>query len=108
VAITGREYRLPRIDLALITIAVLTAYMAVRSRRFITIAGYAACPVMAMFAEQILCAVGSAWNYYKRGRLEVPRIPRGIQYFVTGAAVVLVGVLGIFWGPLAEWIKMRI
>lgn len=95
---TGREYRLPRIDLALITIAALTAYMAVRSRRFITIAGYASCPVMAMFSQQILSGAGAAWNYYKRGRLEVPRMPRGVQYFVTGAAVVLVGVLGIFWG----------
>ncbi len=95
---TGRGYHLPKIDLALITIAALTAYMAIRSRRFITIAGYASCPVLAMFTQQILCAAGAGWNYYKRGRPGVPPVPRGVQHFLTSAAIVTVAILGIFWG----------
>ncbi|MFH1370315.1 MAG: hypothetical protein ABII09_03390 [Planctomycetota bacterium] len=94
----GEGYQLPRIDLALITIAVLTAYMAIRSRRFITIAGYASCPVLAMFTEQIICAAGASWNFYKHGRLDVPRIPRWVQRFLVSTAIIVVAGLGIYWG----------
>jgi hypothetical protein len=95
---TGGEYKLPRIDLALITIAVLTAYMAIRSRRFITIAGYASCPVLAMLTEQIIRTAGASWNFYKRGRLEVPRMGVVLQRVLTATAVVVVAGLGIIWG----------
>jgi hypothetical protein len=97
-ASSGQAYQLPRIDLALITIAVLTVYMAIRSRRFITIAGYAGCPVLAMFTEQIIRTAASSWNFYKRGRLEVPAIPRALQRFLTVSAIVVVAGLGGFWG----------
>ncbi len=95
---TGVEYQLPRIDLALITIAVLTSYMAIRSRRFITIAGYASCPLLAMFTEQIIRAASAGWNFYKRGRLEVLPVPRVIQRFLTVLAIVVITGLGICWG----------
>lgn len=94
----GEPYQLPRIDLALITIAVLTAYMAFRSRRFITIAGYAGCPVLAMILQQLISSAGAAWNFYKRGRLEVAAVPRGIQRFLIVLAIVVVGGLGGYWG----------
>jgi hypothetical protein len=97
-AAEGEQYRLPRIDLALITIAALTAYMAFRSRRFIPIAGYVGCPVMALLIEQIIWTAASALNFYKRGRLEVPRMSVGLQRLLTAVAVVTVTALGTGWG----------
>jgi len=91
-------YQLPRVDLALIVIAILTAYMAFRSRRFITIAAYVACPVIAMLIQQILRTTGATWNFYRRGQLTLPAVPRWLQRGIAaGAAVVIVG-LGTVWG----------
>jgi hypothetical protein len=47
----ANQYEWPIIDLPLLVIAALTVYMAIGSRRFIPIAGIAACPVMAMFLD---------------------------------------------------------
>ena len=94
----GEGYQLPRIDLALITIAAMTAYMAVRSRRFIPIAGYAACPVIAMITDQLIQTASAAWNFYKRGRYSVPRMPRVIQWAVIIIAIAVTGGLGGVWG----------
>ncbi|MHC4530115.1 MAG: hypothetical protein ACYSXD_00955 [Planctomycetota bacterium] len=68
----AQEYQLPRIDLTLIIIAALTIYMAYRSRRFITIAAFAACPFVAMFIDQMIRIIGAAKNFYKRNSLTVP------------------------------------
>ncbi len=94
----GVEYQLPKIDLAMITVAALTAYMAFRSRRFITIAGYAGCPVLAMLAQQVLCAAGATMNFFKRGRLEVPRISKGFERFIIATGIIVVAGLGFAWG----------
>jgi hypothetical protein len=56
----GDTYKLPMIDLTLIVIAALTVYMAIRSRRFIPIAAIAACPVMAMFIDQMTRTISAA------------------------------------------------
>lgn len=91
-------YQLPRIDLALIAIAALTAYMAFRSRRFITIAGYVGCPVIAMFADQLIQTAVAALNFYRRGRLAVPRMSRSLQRLLTAIAGVTVVLLSVWWG----------
>jgi len=94
----GGQFQLPKIDLALITIAAMTAYMAFRSRRFITIAAYVDCPVIAMMIQQALMTAGASWNFYKRGQLSIPSVPRWLQrWFVATAVVVILG-LGSFWG----------
>jgi hypothetical protein len=104
-ATTGAEgagsewaYQLPKIDLALIAIAALTAYMAFRSRRFITIAGYVGCPVIAMFADQLIQTAAAALNFYRRGRLAVPRMSRSLQRLLTAVAGVTVVSLSVWWG----------
>jgi hypothetical protein len=97
-AVEGSTYQLPRIDLALITIAALTVYMAVRSRRFIPIAGYASCPIIALFADQIIQMVSASWNFHKNGRLVVPRMPRDLQRLLATAGAVVVAAIGIWWG----------
>ncbi|MGA2679819.1 MAG: hypothetical protein ABSF37_11060 [Sedimentisphaerales bacterium] len=91
-------YRRPKIDLALIVVAALTAYMAYRSRRFIPIAGIAACPLIALLADQIIQTAAAARNFRKYGRVSFPRMPFWVQILLTTAAVILVGVLGVHWG----------
>jgi len=91
-------YELPRIDLAVITIAALTIYMAVRSRRFIPIAGIAACPVVAMFIDQIVRGVSASRNFYAKNRLTVSPMPRSLQLSFTVAGALAVLFFGTWWG----------
>ena len=94
----AETYQLPRIDLAIITIAALTIYMAVRSRRFIPIAGIVACPVVAMFIDQIIRGVSASRNFYARNRLAVSRMPRSLQLSFTVAGALAVLFFGTWWG----------
>jgi len=91
-------YQLPKIDLALIAIAALTIYMALRSRRFIPIAAIASCPVIAMFVDQIIRAVAATLNFYRKNSFTVPSMPVGLRSFfiLTGTAAVL--FFAIMWG----------
>lgn len=91
-------YRRPKIDLALIVVAGMTAYMAYRSRRFIPIAGIAVCPLIALLIDQIIQTAAAARNFWKYGRVSIPRMPFSVQILLTTAAVILVGGLGIHWG----------
>jgi hypothetical protein len=92
------EYNQPKVDLALMTIAALTIYMAIRSRRFIPIAGIAACPIIAMFIDQIIRAISATYNFNKSGRLIVPPMPKNIQVFFTTLGVAAVLFFGTWWG----------
>jgi hypothetical protein len=91
------DYQWPKIDLPLLLIAALTIYMAIRSRRFIPIAAVAACPVIAMFINQIVCAIAAALNFRRHIRLVVSPMPKNLQFFFicVGTAVVL--FLGGWW-----------
>jgi hypothetical protein len=91
-------YKLPKIDLALIAIAVLTTYMAIQSRRFIPIAAFAACPVLAMFIDQMVRTISAARSFHNQNRLIVTPMSQPLQLFfiVLAAAVVLISGTG--WG----------
>jgi hypothetical protein len=91
-------YRLPKIDLALITIAVLTTYMAIQSRRFIPIAAFAACPVLAMFIDQMVRTISSARNFHMQNRLTVSPMPEVLKWFFIVAGAAAVFISGTGWG----------
>jgi hypothetical protein len=108
----GEPYQSARIDLSLMAIAALTVYMAYRSRRFIPIAAIAACPVLAMFIDQMARTISAAYNFHrrpggkgaansrsgKRSQLIVATMPRWLRaLFVVAGAAVVVG-LGTWWG----------
>jgi hypothetical protein len=94
----GDTYQLPKIDLALMTIAALTIYMAYRSRRFIPIAAIAACPIITMFIDQMARTISAARNFYKQGSLSVSPMPYNLRLFFIFAAAVSVAVFGTCWG----------
>jgi hypothetical protein len=91
-------YELPKIDLAFMSIAALTIYMAVKSRRFIPIAAIAGCPVLALFIDQMIRTFTAARNFHERSRLSVSSMPQILKWclIVAGAAAVLAS--GIGWG----------
>ncbi len=94
----SEEYQWPKIDIPLILIAALTIYMAVRSRRFIPIAAVAACPVIAMFIDQLVRAISAFINFRKNNRLAVGLMEYNLQlFFVLGGAMAVM-YFGVWWG----------
>ncbi|MHC4702233.1 MAG: hypothetical protein ACYTFQ_16830 [Planctomycetota bacterium] len=91
-------YQWPKIDLAIVIIAMLTIYMAYRSRRFIPIAAIAACPVIAMIIDQTIRAVSATLNFLNRDRLFVSPMPHNLQLGITAAGAVAVLFFGMWWG----------
>jgi hypothetical protein len=91
-------YKPSQIDLALIVIAALTIYMAVSSRRFIPIAAAAACPVLALFIDQIIRGFFADRNFKKANHFAVPRMDRSLQAYFTLAGVAAVIFFGTWWG----------
>ncbi|MEE9371340.1 MAG: hypothetical protein V3W45_07730, partial [Sedimentisphaerales bacterium] len=91
-------YQLPKIDLVLLVVAALTVYMAYRSRRFIPVAAIAACPVIAMFIDQMTRTVSASRNFHKQNHLTVSPMPYNLQIFFTVAAGVAVLTFGTWWG----------
>jgi hypothetical protein len=92
------DYELPKFDVALMVVVLLTVYMAYRSRRFIPIAGFAACPVLAMFINQITETVSASLSFYRNGRFVVPSMSGRYQGFFAGFGVLVLVVFGTWCG----------
>jgi len=91
-------YAWPKIDLALVVVAALTVYMAIRSRRFIPIAGFTACPILALLLDQILRATAALVHSGKAKKLEVPALPEGLRMGILLTGVGAVFLFGMLWG----------
>jgi len=91
-------YQWPKIDISLMLIAALTIYMAIRSRRFIPIAAIAACPVIAMFIDQLVRSISAVRGFRKDNRLIVSAMPYNLQLFFILAGSVAVVFFGTWWG----------
>ena len=91
------QYEWPKIDLAILAVAVLTVYMAIRSRRFIPIAAVAACPFIAMLIQQTIEMLTAKINFYKHQRLSVPGLPKEFQTGLTISAAVVICIFGSYW-----------
>jgi hypothetical protein len=92
------QYQLPKIDLATIIIAALTIYMAYRSRRFIPVAGIAACPVIAMLIDQIIRTISAVYSFHKHNYLRVVPMSGVLRLFLSGVGVVATLVFAVWWG----------
>jgi len=100
------DYQWPKIDLALMVIAALTIYMAIRSRRFIPVAAFAACPIIAMFIDQIIRAISATHNFHKENRLAVSPMPYNLQSIFTLAGTAAVLFFGTWWGLKFKYIYL--
>ncbi len=91
----------PPMDIIFLIIGALTVYMAIRSRRFIPIAGFAACPVIALLVQRIIALVLVRRNARGAGQLpEANRdewVERTAWVGLAGALAVLGLYRLIFW-----------
>jgi len=90
-------YELPRIDLALLVIAALTIYMAIRSRRFIPIAAIAACPLIAMLIDRMTRMISAARNFHRNKCFIVSPMSYPLQLFFIFVGTIVVVGLGTWW-----------
>ena len=90
-------YQWPKIDLALMTIAALTIYMAVKSRRFIPVAASASCAVIVMFIDQAIRMIAARLKFNKTGKLILPDFPKQLKYFIIIATAATTLGFGAFW-----------
>ena len=91
-------FQWPKIDLAIIIISLLTLYMAIRSRRFIAIAGSAAAPAVSLMILQSW-QMFSAWlSWKKKGVLQPVTLGPLVQTFARYGTVLVILGFGIFWG----------
>jgi hypothetical protein len=67
----------PKLDLALVVIAAMTIYMAIRSRRFIPIAAYAACPILALLVDHIIRVAGPLYKSLASTKSAARPVPVG-------------------------------
>jgi hypothetical protein len=93
----GTDFEWPKIDLAIIIIAAMTVYMAIRSRRFIPIGGIAACPVIALFIDQTIRMIAVRIANPQRTRLILPAMHKAVQLPLVILSVIAVLGFGSFW-----------
>ncbi|PKL49317.1 MAG: hypothetical protein CVV39_03150 [Planctomycetes bacterium HGW-Planctomycetes-1] len=94
----GEQYSWPMLDLPLLVIAAMTVYMAIGSRRFIPVAGIAACPVLAMFLDNCIRMLAALVNLRKTGRAVLPDFPMIPQRCLAAGVLAIVLFLTGWWG----------
>jgi hypothetical protein len=87
-----------KIDLALMIVAALTIYMAVRSRRFIPIAGIVGCPVVAMLINEIIRWFSASNNLQRQKGFVISPMPEWLKSYIAITGVVTVLIFGTWWG----------
>ncbi len=85
------------VDLAMVVIAGFTIYMAIRSRRFITISALAACPVVAMIVTEMIRSVASSNNFFRNGKFTLPCISNRVKMFLALLGTIAVLCFGSWW-----------
>lgn len=93
----AETWHLPKIDLAMLAVAGLTVYLALKSRRFIPMAAIAACPVMAMFVDQVIKAISAARNFYRSERFVVSPMPARVLSLLILISFGITMTLGTWW-----------
>ncbi|MBN2456312.1 MAG: hypothetical protein JXB29_07250, partial [Sedimentisphaerales bacterium] len=90
-------YRHPKFDIAIVVVASLTVYMAIRSRRFIPIAAMAACPLLALFIDQIVKTFCAARSFHKHNRFAVTVMSKSLKVFFVIFGAAAVTFFGTWW-----------
>lgn len=86
---------LPRLDISLLVIAGLTIVMAIRSRRFIAIAAFTTCPLLAAYTGQVFRVVLAWILIVKEQRSHTPVSGRFMTSILQRGVVAFVVCLGL-------------
>jgi len=97
-------YAWPKVDLVMLIVAAMTIYMAIRSRRFIPIAAFAACPVVAWLTDQMIRGIAALVTSGTSRRREVPPMSAvaRLVLIIVGALAVL--LFGLGWGVRFKYV----
>lgn len=87
----------PKVDLAIILIALLTIYMAIQSRRFIAVAGSAAAPVIFLLIRQVGQMLAARYPLIRAEGLEASAV-RVWRTIGCGAIAAAVLAMAVIWG----------
>ncbi len=90
-------FQWPKVDLAIIIISLLTLYMAIRSRRFIAIAGSAAAPAIFLMILQSWQMLSARLSWKKEGLLQPSTLGPAVQHFVRYGIILVFLGFGVFW-----------
>jgi len=96
--IPADSFQWPKVDLAIIIISLLTMYMAIRSRRFIAIAGSAAAPAVFLMVLQSWQMFSARLSWKKEGLLQPVTLGPIVQYSARYGTILVFLGFGIFWG----------
>jgi hypothetical protein len=101
-------YEWPKLDLGLLIIGAMTIYMALRSRRFIPIGAYAACPVIALLVQEIISCLLAVTGFRRQGKTDPAALPRAVpEASILGIAAAL-AVFGLWYLILQRWLFVPI
>ena len=91
------SFEWPKIDLAILVISLLSLYMAIRSRRFIAIAGSAAAPIVFLMILQVWQMFSARLSWKKEEPLRSVMLPSIVQWIARGAIILLIIGYGTYW-----------
>lgn len=92
-------YIRPKVDLGIWVVAALTICMAITSRRFIPIAAFAACPVMASMVDQIIRSILAAGQIRQQFRLAAEALEQAVSDLVAIGLTIAVLAIGLYFWP---------
>jgi len=91
-------FALPKLNLALLSVSLLTIYMAYRSRRFIPIAAVVSCPFVALMIQEIFQSIRATLYFVEHKKLKCPGLPPMLQWGVLALAVGIILGFGTWTG----------
>ncbi len=91
-------YALPKIDLTVIIIAIITVFLAIKMRRFITFAGVMISPLIALFIDQTARIATSVFNKQKFGQFILTPMSARLRKTIIGMGLLTVAFYGSYWG----------
>jgi len=97
------DYDWPKMDLGLMIVAAMTIYLAIRSRRFIPIAGYAACPVLALLIQETVRRLLGVAALRRQEKMDPPALPQALSEATQVGMAVSFVVLGVGALLVGRW-----
>jgi hypothetical protein len=98
------EYAWPPMDLGLLIIAALTIYMAIRSRRFIPIAGYAACPILALLVQETASRLLVITGLRRQDKVDPAQLPPAVSEVILLGATAAFAMAGLWYLLVQQWL----
>jgi uncharacterized membrane protein len=98
------EYAWPKMDLGLLVIAAMTIYMAIRSRRFIPIAGYAACPILALLIQETTSRLLVVTGLRRQDKVDPAQLPQAVSEVALLGVTAAFAIAGFWYLLLQRWL----